>query len=382
MLELLTYPISAVMKMWHHLLHGIFGLDNSASWIVSIILLVVTVRLFLLPFSWSQRRSAHRSLLMRPEKIALDEKYADSTDPADVEAHQREAKELRERYNYNPMVGCLPMLIQIPIVIGLYRLLMWMARPETMEGHENSRGGIGVLSATDIESFRETQLFGAPLPAYLSMPDFRLAELGTTAEAVASVLAPFIITAAILTTTNMMVGAYFTRMNLDWSQKVNRGLLKFMYAMCVFMPLFILVLGFFGPLPLALALYWVTSNLWTAAQVSILNFVAHRKWPIGEEHRTLWAQQRQELIDAKRHAREQKHADRELVRTAPERGSTRAEAKAEIRRRDQAEQAAAEALKNEEKARKKEISRIRSQQMAKRMKQRRAQRRSGKKRSD
>lgn len=374
MLELLTYPIAAVMKMWHLLLHNLFGVDASLAWIFSIILLVATVRSALVPLSWAQKRSARRSALMRPEMLELEEKYGSSTDPEDIAAHTEAQKDLQRRYQHNPLIGCLPLFIQIPIVIGLYRLLLWMSRPETMVGHENADGGIGLLSGAEVDSFRDAHLFGAPIPAYLSMPESQLSELGTSLAAITPVLSTFIIAATILTTANMAVSVYFTYTSLDWSQKIGRGMLKVLYGLCVFMPLFILWFGFFGPLPLALALYWVTSNLWTVGQITILNWLAYRRWPDTDVHRELREKQRREFFDEKKELKQRKKADREHVRTAAKRGSSRAEAKAEIKRRNEKALAAEKAEKDELKARNKEIARIRSQQMAQRMKQRRAER--------
>ena len=67
---------------------------------------------------------------MRPEQIALEERYGASLKPDDITAHEKALKELNKEYGYNPLSGCIPPLVQLPFILGLYRLLIWMSVPE------------------------------------------------------------------------------------------------------------------------------------------------------------------------------------------------------------------------------------------------------------
>ena len=135
-MNLFVFPVSAVMKFWHWLLADVFGAAQDTAWVASIILLVVTIRSVIAPFSWTIIKSARTSLLMRPELKALEERYRSATSHEDIAAFDRERAEVQKKYGYNPFAGCVPPLIQIPAFLGLYRLLLWMSVPEN--GHSGS----------------------------------------------------------------------------------------------------------------------------------------------------------------------------------------------------------------------------------------------------
>lgn len=372
MLEVLTYPVSAVIKLWHLLLHNVLGMDASMAWIFAIVGLVVTVRTLLLPFFWAQKRSSRQTILMRPEKQALEEEYADTTDPRALYEKRQKTREMHKRYGFNPLVGCVPPLVQIPIIIGLYRLLMWMSRPEMLAGHERADGGLGVLSEADLVSFMQTELFGVPVPAYVAMTEERLAILGTTASEVTPVVAPFVIVAALLAFTNLCAGTYNTWKHMDWSMRLNRGMFKFMIVMTGLLPLFILWLGLAGPLPFALVFYWVVSNLWMVVQTLVLNTLVQRRWPETEEHHELRRRQRAEHLQSRRDKKAAKKEDRDYIRSAKERGSTRAKAKAELKKRDQDKAAEKKARRKKRRQAEALASRQLSRERAQKMKKRRA----------
>ena len=107
----------AISKILLSLLLWIQGYVGN--WGVAIILMTVIVKLVFWPLtSYSAQSSKKMQLLQGPMK-ELKEKYADKP-----ERIQRETMELFKKYGVNPLAGCLPMLVQIPIFLGLY----WMLR--------------------------------------------------------------------------------------------------------------------------------------------------------------------------------------------------------------------------------------------------------------
>ena len=88
------------------------------SWGWSIIILTLIVRTLLWPLTSVQIKSAQRMAKMQEPLKAIKEKYKD--DPKRV---QQETMKLYSEYGINPLAGCLPVLIQIPIFIGLYYML-------------------------------------------------------------------------------------------------------------------------------------------------------------------------------------------------------------------------------------------------------------------
>jgi len=96
-----------------HFLHWL-GLPYA----MAIIALTICVRLVLLPLSIKQAIGAIKMQEISPELKALAEKYKD-----DMQARSRAQRELFQKHGYNPLSGCLPIFIQIPIFIGLYKAL-------------------------------------------------------------------------------------------------------------------------------------------------------------------------------------------------------------------------------------------------------------------
>lgn len=88
------------------------------SYALAIILLTVLVRLILFPLSMKQNASMQKMQLIQPEANALKEKYKDNP-----QEFMRQQQALYRKYKINPLGGCLPMFIQLPIFIGLYKAL-------------------------------------------------------------------------------------------------------------------------------------------------------------------------------------------------------------------------------------------------------------------
>lgn len=346
MLEIFVYPVSAVMKLWHLMLHDVFGMDESTAWVVSIVGLVITVRALIAPFTWIMKRSGRASVLMRPELAELKERYGDSTEPEDVYALEDGKKELQEKYNYSLAAGCVPALIQLPVFLGLYRMLLWMARPDS---RAEADAPIGVLSLSDIDSFLQAEIGGQPVQAYLAMSDERLLELGTTATEVRSFVIPFLLAAILFTTLNLILSLLWSWQTLDWSSGAARGTFKVLVVISALVPVLLLMLGLFGPIPVALIFYWFCNSLWTLGQTAVINTVVARKWPQLEEHRALRETSRAAFYAARAEEKDEKkwvkRRRREARRAAPEEA---ADIRAEI---DEFLQRRKEAAAEEKKAR-------------------------------
>ncbi len=98
------------------LLRGLYWLTGNYG--VSIILLTVLVRSCMLPLSLKQAKSAAKMQELAPEMTKLKEKYKD-----DMEKQSTALRELYAKHKFNPFGGCLPVFLQLPIFVGLYRCL-------------------------------------------------------------------------------------------------------------------------------------------------------------------------------------------------------------------------------------------------------------------
>ncbi len=86
---------------------------------LAIIMLTVLVRGLMFPLSIKQALGAQKMQLLQPEMKKLQEKHKN-----DRQAMAKAQQELFRKHNYNPLAGCLPIFIQLPVFMGLYRSLM------------------------------------------------------------------------------------------------------------------------------------------------------------------------------------------------------------------------------------------------------------------
>jgi YidC/Oxa1 family membrane protein insertase len=106
-----------IMKPIYALLAWLFALTGNFG--VAIILLTVIVRLVLFPIAQKQYKSMAGMRAIQPKMKVLQERYAD-----DKPRLQQEMMKLYKEEKVNPVAGCLPLLLQIPILYALYKVLM------------------------------------------------------------------------------------------------------------------------------------------------------------------------------------------------------------------------------------------------------------------
>ena len=110
-------PISIFLSWVMRWMH-----DFTGNWGVSIILLTIFVRLCIWPIHAKSTFTMKRMGLLGPMMKELQEKHKD-----DPQKQQMEVMKLYREYGVNPLGGCLPMFLQIPIFFGLYRVLEYAA---------------------------------------------------------------------------------------------------------------------------------------------------------------------------------------------------------------------------------------------------------------
>lgn len=96
-----------------HILQGIVG-----NYALAIVLLTVIVRGLMFPLSRNAAVNAQKMQELAPEMKKISEKYKD-----DMEGRLKAQQALQKRVGFNPLAGCLPMFLQLPIFMGLYRAL-------------------------------------------------------------------------------------------------------------------------------------------------------------------------------------------------------------------------------------------------------------------
>lgn len=112
-----------------------FGIQNIG---LSIILFTLVVKILLFPLTLKQQRFTKVNQVMQPEMHKIQKKYRNSRDQASMIKQQEEMNALYEKYGASPTSGCLPMLIQMPILLALYRVVMDIPSyiPKVYEAYE------------------------------------------------------------------------------------------------------------------------------------------------------------------------------------------------------------------------------------------------------
>lgn len=126
MLSFIIYPLANVLL----LLYSFLG-DQT---VLAIAALTILIRLLILPLTLGQQKSARKMQELQPEIEKLREKYGD-----DTEKLSREQMKLWREAGVNPMGGCLPLLIQLPIMIGLYRAIIFCVPSTPLQLFQFSR---------------------------------------------------------------------------------------------------------------------------------------------------------------------------------------------------------------------------------------------------
>lgn len=235
---ILSVPMSVLAGLVGHfavLLQPLFGTASAAA---AIVLFTASVRLLVHPLSRAAARGQKARTALQPKIAALREKHAGNPDKL-----QRAVLDLHAEEKVSPLSGCLPSLLQLPAFFVLYRLF---------SGSSAGRAGDGLL---------DHRLFDAPLAGRWTDA---LAGGGAVGGAGLVYLVLFAVVAAVASFN--CVRAKRTPLPVTGGQDVpGAGVLT---KVMPFMSFFTLVTV--AVVPLAAALYVITSTTWSAIERAVL----------------------------------------------------------------------------------------------------------------
>jgi YidC/Oxa1 family membrane protein insertase len=256
-LDFLYTAVSWVLLRWHSLFSLFINKDSGLNWALSIVFLVVTARILLFRVFLKQVHYQRHMQEMQPKIQALRKKYKD-----DKPGQQREMMKLQQEQGFNPLSGCLPMVLQIPIFIGLYHVLRHLsnsvARPPT-----DPRNKLYSFTQSETISGAKAKLFGGPLAARLSDTADQIHALGGNVDSTRIVVVALVLISASAT--------YLTqRLVRSGATTVPEGTAATIQKLMLYViPVMTLGSGLF--FPLGVLLYWFTSNTWTMGQQFYIN---------------------------------------------------------------------------------------------------------------
>lgn len=121
-----TFIIGPIASLLGYIMEGIywfcglFGVENIGLYIV---LFTIVVNVILLPLTIKQQKSTKLNQVVQPEIQAVQAKYKGKTDQQSMQMQQAEMNAIYQKYGTSPTSGCLPMLIQLPVMFALYQIV-------------------------------------------------------------------------------------------------------------------------------------------------------------------------------------------------------------------------------------------------------------------
>ncbi len=252
-LDWIYHAISWILLVWHRAWDAIGVPDGAVlgtnwAWILAIIFLVVTVRVILFPIFVKQIKSQRAMQALQPQVKALQEKHK-----GDRETLQKEMMELYRKEKANPLMGCLPMFLQIPVFLGLFHVLRRLDPGKSETGKTLYGWTVG-----QFESASAAKLFTAPIAGKFGSTAEELAALqanGTTVKIMAGILVLVMMGTTYLTSRQMIL-------KTGWAEDPQQRMIQ--KLMLYGIPLSLLISG--AIFPIGVIIYWVTNNLFTLAQ--------------------------------------------------------------------------------------------------------------------
>ncbi len=282
LLDIIYVPIAWVLRLLY-LLTSNYG--------VAIILFAVVAKVLMLPAGIKNERNRLRMQAIQPKMKALAEKYGNNNrDPR----YQQELQELYTKENYSPFAGCLPQLIQLPLIFGMWNAvrrpltylcdvtanqLLEVVNTLKNAGVESITGMLQNVSAENTLKIAQTnemivadainqnwdKVSGLLPEGFQGINiDFFGINLGLNPELTSwSVIVPIL-----CCLTSFLTSFITMRINRPPNADKNDPTQKSMNTMMVIMPLFSLWIGF--SMSFGVALYWIASNLLSMLQAALL----------------------------------------------------------------------------------------------------------------
>ncbi|MGH3646073.1 MAG: membrane protein insertase YidC [Micromonosporaceae bacterium] len=245
------YGISWILLRWHDFWNWALPdgqvLGTTFEWVLAIVFLVLTVRVVLFPLFVKQIKSQRAMQALQPQVKALQEKHK-----GDRETLQREIMELYRKEKANPLMGCLPLVLQLPVFFGMFHILR---RIDPVQRLNTTLYG---WTQGQWDSAVHAKLFGAPIASTFgsSAADLQAMQASpTTVKIVAGVLVAIMIVTTYMTSRQMIL-------KTGWAEDPTQLMMQ--RLMVYGIPISLLFSG--AIFPIGVVIYWTITNLFSLGQ--------------------------------------------------------------------------------------------------------------------
>jgi YidC/Oxa1 family membrane protein insertase len=238
----LYYAVAWVIMRIHAVLTPVLGADSGWSWGLSIVILVMLMRLIMVPLFVKQMHAQRKMAELSPQVSELRKKYK-----SDKQKLNEEMMKLYKDNGANPLAGCLPLVLQLPVFFSLFNVLRGIANWKT--GTKPLYG----LTVPVVTSAKHAHVFG------VTLADKFLFSHPTPPVHVILVI---ILTVALSAVTTFLTMRQTQKRGMIQVTDDNPMAQSQKYMMYI-APFFALT-GLYWQY--GLVLYWLTTNLWTLGQ--------------------------------------------------------------------------------------------------------------------
>ncbi len=245
----LYWVVSGILVLFHSLWSPLLGEDSGWTWALSIVSLTVVIRVALIPLFVKQIKSSRAMQMLQPKVRELQKKYGH-----DREKLGAETMKLYKENNANPLASCLPLLLQSPIFIALFRVLDGAARLDA-NGNPIARGHWLKQDLNLVESLNQATIFGARISdTFMKVP---------ITNGINSVHLVTLVLIIAMTVTLFITQLQLMRKNMP-ADALTGPFAQQQKIMLYVFPLIFAIGGI--NFPVGVLIYWFTSNLWTMGQ--------------------------------------------------------------------------------------------------------------------
>jgi YidC/Oxa1 family membrane protein insertase len=245
----LYWVVSGILVLFHSLWSPVFGADSGWTWALSIVSLTIMIRIALIPLFVKQIKSSRAMQMLQPKVRELQKKYGH-----DREKLGQETMKLYKENNANPLASCLPLLLQSPIFIALFRVLDGASRLDAA-GNPLARGHWLKIHPELVQSLNSATIFGARISDTFTKAGF--------GNGINSVHIVTIVLILAMTATLFITQLQLMRKNMP-PEALTGPFAQQQKMMLYLFPVIFAVGGI--NFPVGVLIYWFASNLWTMGQ--------------------------------------------------------------------------------------------------------------------
>ena len=114
--------IPVISDLFGYLFEFLYKISQN-HYLLALFLFAVIIKLLLFPFGIKQQKNSVKQAKLRPKEMAIRNKYKGRNDKATQQKQSEEIMKLYQEENFNPMSGCLPLLLQMPVLFALYDVI-------------------------------------------------------------------------------------------------------------------------------------------------------------------------------------------------------------------------------------------------------------------